>query len=161
MAGVLSFSHTLSLLFSAQKNSLLLLLFLKLKNTMARKISPKSEKSDTKPTRKIRPKKFSKTQTHQQIKHQNLKPNKKKNQIFSSLFLLIFSSSSDLLFSFSFSSSHMREEGAGGTPVPVSRVNREIERGERVWGRFGNLIRWRAVVVEKEKKRRRDIVGGI
>jgi hypothetical protein len=95
MAGVLSFSHTLSLLFSAQKNSLLLLLFLKLKNTMARKISPKSEKSDTKPTRKIRPKKFSKTQTHQQIKHQNLKPNKKKkNQIFSSLFLLIFYSSS-------------------------------------------------------------------
>jgi hypothetical protein len=34
-------------------------------------------------------------------------------------------------------------------------VNREIERGERVWGRFGNLIRWRAVVVEKENKKKK------
>jgi hypothetical protein len=133
-----------SLLFSAQKNSLLLL-FLKLKNTMARKMSPKSEKSDTKPIRKIRPKKSSKTQTHQRIKHQNLKPIRKKNQIFSSLFLLLL-----LLFSFSFSSSHLREGGAGsgGTLVFVSRVNGEIERGEGAWGRFGNLIRWRALVVE-------------
>jgi hypothetical protein len=134
--GRCSLLFSLSLLFSAQKNSLLLL-FLKLKNTMARKMSPKSEKSDTKPIRKIRPKKSSKTQTHQQIKHQNLKPIRKKIRY-------------SLLFSFSFSSSHLREEGAGsgGTLVSVSRVNGEIERGERAWGRFGNLIRWRAVVVE-------------
>ena len=107
----LLFSLTLSLLFSilgtfagigiAQKNS-------PTKFGWTWKISLKINlKNQTKPTKKI-----FKNPNHQQIKHQNLKPSRKKNQIFFfSSYILFFDLL--LLFSFSFSSSHLREEGVG------------------------------------------------